>query len=134
MIVHRAFYMGHLVIPENKFGVIEIDFNTQAFSLVEKIPDAVVILRNGNGFTEEPVVPSFTVMTGNSDKSKIIAQGGLVDIYVTARIPFGVIAPGEIKFAFSWFFSFLRLAKEGEEHRCEYKMPAHKFSLTHAGV
>ena len=64
------------------------------------------------------------VMTTDADKGEIIAQGRLVDVYITMRIPFGIITPGEIKFSLSFFFCRLGLAEEGEKQagntRCLY--------------
>jgi hypothetical protein len=104
--------MCPLIIAENEFGVVEIDFKTKPFLLIENISYPVVILGDTYGRIEKfSAIPSFVVMAIDVFKCKIIAQSRLVDLNIAMRIPFGIIPPGKIDFPFSFFFCFLGKAK-----------------------
>src|SRR5258705_1568292 len=54
--------MGILVC-ENKFGMVEVDFKTQPFFPVEDISDAIIVLWNTDGFVEYAIIPARMIMT-----------------------------------------------------------------------
>ena len=108
-VVVQGAFDAHVLVCEDVFGVVEIDLESPAFFFVEEEAQAVVILRDADGFLEKTFVPSLMVMGLDMHKIIIIAQGGLRDMDGAMGIPFAIIPPGCIYFLDKVFLLLWRL-------------------------
>jgi hypothetical protein len=78
--------------------MIEIKFDRPV--VLKKIADAVVVLRNGEGFLKKMSIPARFIDPNGIFEGVMVSQRRLVDMDVTVGVPLFVISPREIDFSF----------------------------------
>src|SRR5579864_6667823 len=86
--------------------MIKIYFNTPSFVSVNKITQAVIVLRNTKSFCKKLfILPSRVINSLHICKCKRIAKRRLAYTDITVCVPFFIVSPGEVYFMFPYLLS-----------------------------
>jgi len=95
--IHSAFNLNLLWLVYKELSMVKIEFYAIALFFVEYVPDAVVVLRDGDFLVEDALVPSLVVAAINVSKGIVVVELVLFYMYIALGVSLGIVAPREVE-------------------------------------
>ena len=95
--IHSAFNLNLLWFVYEELSMVKIEFYAVALFFIEKVTNAVVVLRDGYFLMEDAFVPALVVAAINVGEGIIVMELVLFYMYIALGVSFGIVAPRKVE-------------------------------------